>query len=129
MQLKKVGGLNLKSFIFKIVLFFSLLLNLVLICKIIHQALDGCAEIANGRIGVLTKDVEVGLFQGEGVIFKLPKGLVVREASATGAGWFEPYRFRIVVTSDEESIVDYSQSGQVPEGQNSEYYSVKIRRD
>ena len=42
----------------------------------------GCAEIEDGRTGVLGR-----------VLFTLPKGLVVREASATAADWFEPQLF------------------------------------
>ena len=107
----------------------SAFLNIVLFYLFAFQALEGCAEIANGRIGVLTKDTEVGYFDGNATVFTLPKGLVVREASASGAGWFEPKRFRIVVTSDSESLVDYSINKEKLEGQNSEYYSAEIRRN
>ena len=92
----------------------------------LYQALNGCAEIANGRIGVLSKDIEVGYFGSDKTIFTLPKGLAVREASATGADWFEPYRFRIVVTSDTESLVDYSVNEKKLKDQDSEYYSAEV---
>ncbi|MCB2141269.1 hypothetical protein KQH27_01015 [bacterium] len=86
----------------------------------------GCAEIANGRIGVLSKDTEIGYFGSDESIFMLPKGLVVSETSATGVDWFEPYRFRIVVTSDTESLVDYSVNAKELKDQDSEYYSAEV---
>lgn len=75
----------------------------------------------------MAQETKIGFFDGDTTVFTLPKGLVVREASATGAGWFEPYRFRIVVTSDSESLVDYSINEKKINGQNSEYYSAEIR--
>ena len=90
------------------------------------KALMGCAEIANGRIGVLSQDIEVGYFGGNTTVFTLPKGLVVREASATGVDWFEPNRFRLVVTSERESLVDYSVKEEQQTRQDSEQYSADI---
>ncbi len=91
------------------------------------QFLNGCAEIPNGRIGVLNQDVEAGYFDSDKAVFTLPKGLVVREASASGAGWFEPFRFRIVITSEGDDLVDYSKINEEPKDQNSEYYSADKR--
>lgn len=112
----------------KAVLFLSLWLNVVFVFMLLYSALDGCAEIANGRIGVLTRDVSVALFDDGGSdtesLFMLPKGLVVREASATGAGWFEPYRFRIVVTANDERLVDYRKDSDLLPKKRTEYYSA-----
>lgn len=119
----------MKNKALKITLIISGIFNVVLISALIYQALNGCAEIANGRIGVLSQDTKVGYFGGDKTVFTLPKGLVVREASATGAGWFEPIRFRIVVTSDNESLVDYSVSKEQLDGQYNEYYSAEIHRN
>ncbi len=69
----------------------------------------------------MPQDTKIGFFGGDTTVFTLPKGLVVREASATGAGWFEPNRFRIVVTANNESLVDYSLSEANLKGQNNEY--------
>jgi len=88
--------------------------------------MDGCAEMSEGRIGVLKQDVEVGVFDTNEAIFTLPKGLVVREASASGAGWFEPYRFRIVVTANNERFVDYEIGDETSEGRDGEFYSAEI---
>ena len=118
---------NMKRWVFSLLFSASILLNVVLVAAMVYQTLDGCAEIASGRIGILAEDVKVGYFGGVKTIFELPKGLVVREASATGAGWFEPYRFRIVVTSDNASLVDYTIDEEQLDGQDSEYYSAERR--
>lgn len=93
-------------------LFISILLNIFLVLAVIfswfYNALIGCSEIANGKLGVLKRDVQVGLFDKEERIFTLPKGLAVLDTHATGMGYFEPYRFRIVITSDDKDLVDYS---------------------
>lgn len=109
------------------ILVVSLLLNIGLAYFLLATALDGCAEMSDGRIGVLKQDVEVGVFNSnEAALFTLPKGLVVREASASGAGRFEPYRFRIVVTANNERFVDYEFGDETSEGHNGEFYSVEI---
>jgi hypothetical protein len=117
----------MKITILKTILTISIIFNIFLIGLLVYQALNGCAEIANGRMGVLTEDIEVGYFGSDDTIFKLPKGLAVREASATGADWFEPYRFRIVVTSDSEALVDYSVNNKELKDRDSEYYSAEVR--
>lgn len=88
--------------------------------------MSGTGEIRNGEIGILKEDLQVGTFGEEGVIFTLPKGILVRDVQQTGAGWFENNRFRVVVTSDRDDLVDYDYS--VPEDtkQNSEIYSADV---
>jgi hypothetical protein len=108
-----------------IVLALSLLANIVLLGALGVTVLEGCAEIADGRVGLLKRDIEVGSFESGEPYFKLPAGIVVRDASATGADWFEPHRFRIVITSNDESLVDYSSDITIPEDQDSEYYSAE----
>lgn len=65
------------------------------------------------KLGVLKKDVKVGLFTSkDSVYFTLPKGLTVRDVSERGISaidMFENNRFEIIVTSD-DSLVDYSKS-------------------
>lgn len=115
-----------------IILSISLVLNIALLGVVIFgfiKALEGCAEIPNGRIGVLKNDLEIGYFNNTTKIFTLPKGLVVKEASATGAGWFEPFRFRLVVTSDNNNLVDYSNKKIEFLKNDSEYYSADIRNN
>lgn len=107
-------------------LIISAILNIVLAYFLFIQLMDGHAEMADGRIGVLSQDVEVGVFDTDEVLFTLPKGLVVREASASGAGWFEPYRFRLVVTANNERFVDYKSSAEKIEGQDGEFYSAEV---
>jgi len=111
------------------ILSISIILNLVLAGILIvgfFKILEGCAEIPNGRIGVLNKNLDIGYFGNSKKVFSLPKGLVVKEASATGAGWFETNRFRIVITSDDDNLVNYHDIK--PLLNNSEYYSADIQK-
>lgn len=60
-------------------------------------------------LGRLKEDVNVGFFTGEKKMFKLPKGITVRNISQNGIaaiGQFENNRFEIVLTSDDD-LVDY----------------------
>ena len=112
-----------------IILSISLILNVALVGVIgfcFVKMLEGCAEISNGRIGVLNQDVEVGYFNESKRVFTLPKGLVVKEASATGSGWFEPYRFRLVITSNNEHLVNYEDIELNKLPNDSEFYSADI---
>jgi hypothetical protein len=111
--------------IFVGVLALSLLLNVVLAGALLYLVLQGSAETPDGRMGVLVRDIEVGRFNETNTVFTLPRGLVVREASATGADWFEPYRFRLVITSDDDALVDYSpRTTDLPSDR--EYYSADV---
>lgn len=61
------------------------------------------------EIGRLDEDIKVGIFTGDSTIFKIPKGLTVRNVSQRGIGaigLFENNRFSIVITS-ERDIVNY----------------------
>ena len=104
----------------------SVVLNVVLAAAALYMGLTGCAEIANGRVGVLVRDLPVGRFGGSDAIFTLPRGLVVRDASATGADWFEPHRFRIVVTTEDTNLVDFSAGAALPDDRSTEYYSADL---
>ena len=115
-----------------LILSVSLLLNVVLVVAVgfaFYMALDGCTETSNGRIGVLTKDVQVGYFNTSKKVFTLPKGLVVREADASGVGYFEPFRFRLVVTSDNENLVKYDGVDVRKLPNDSEFYSADVYLD
>ena len=103
----------------------SVLLNVGLAAGWLNTTLIGCAETPSERLGVLTRDVEVGRFGESSALFTLPKGLVVRKASASGMGWFEPFRFRLVVTTNDESLVAYS-DGELRPDADAEYYSADV---
>jgi hypothetical protein len=80
------------------------------------------------RIGVLTRNVEVGSFSGTETIFRLPRGLTVRDASPRfleAVDQFEPHRFSIVVTTEDESLINY-RSPRESLHQDEEYYSVDL---
>jgi hypothetical protein len=85
----------------------SLLFNLVLGAMLFWKAMDGCQEITDGKLGILTREVRVGVFGADKTLLTLPRGLVVRDASATGMDRLEPHRFKIVVTSEAVGLVDY----------------------
>ena len=102
----------------------SLLLNLLLAGALLERNLNGCAEVADGKLGVLRQELKVGPFGSDRTLFTLPKGLRVRDASATGAGWFEPHRFRLVVTSEDRGLVDYTTPPAQGTAQASELYSA-----
>ncbi len=62
------------------------------------------------KLGRLEKDLELGVLGKDSTIFKLPKGLTVRNISQQGIsaiGQFENERFEIVVTSDDSDLVNY----------------------
>ncbi len=107
----------------------SLILNVALAAGWLVTALEGYAEMSNGRLGVLAREVPVGQFGGAEVLLTLPKGLAVREASASGMGWFEPYRFRLVVTSEDPDLVDYSPKVLESIVQRSEFYSADVHKN
>ncbi|MGB4818850.1 MAG: hypothetical protein WBP33_07015 [Saprospiraceae bacterium] len=77
------------------------------------------------RLGRLEKDITIGHFMGDSLIFTLPKGLTVRNVSERGLsaiGQFENERFQIVITSDDE-LINYN----LPKdslGPNGNYYSA-----
>lgn len=102
----------------------SLLVNLLLAGALIELGLNGCAEVANGKLGVLRQELKVGPFGSDRTLFTLPKGLQVRDASASGAGWFEPHRFRLVITSENPGLVDYTTPPAQDAPQASELYSA-----
>lgn len=102
----------------------SVALNLLLAGWLLELGLNGCAEVADGKLGVLRRELKVGPFGSDRSLFTLPKGLRVRNASATGAGWFEPHRFRLVVTSEDPNLVDYASPLAQGVPQASELYSA-----
>ncbi len=106
----------------------SLVLNACFLFTIVYLLLQGTPEVRSGRFGVLTSTVEIGRSGGNVKIFTLPKGLIVRDVSASGADWFEPHRFRIVITSDRENLVDYSIDQVKAESGYGEYYSADVKR-
>lgn len=105
----------------RVALIVSITLNALLGLTLFNNWLAGESKTAGDRLGVLTKDVEVGLFDHPDALFTIPKNLVVRDSSATGPGWIEPHRFTIVVTSDDASLLDFDS---VPPGAQ-EFFSAE----
>lgn len=102
----------------------SLLLNITFACVIAVDKLNAPRD----RVGVLTRDLEIGSFSGTKTLFRLPKGLTVRDASPqflAAIGQFEPYRCSIVITSEDEALVDYHVA-RASLHQHQEYYSAEL---
>ena len=62
------------------------------------------------EIGRLEKEIEIGYFQSDQTVFKIPKGITVKNVSERGLGaigQFENERFSIVITSNDPSLVNY----------------------
>ena len=81
------------------------------------------------KLGRLEKDLEVGYFMGDSTIFKLPKGLTVRNASQRGIsaiGQFENERFEIVITSMDDDLVNYKLAKDSLSFNN--FYSADIKK-
>jgi len=82
------------------------------------------------ELGRLEKDIEIGTFSSDSTIFKIPKGLTVRNVSQRGIGaigQFENERFEIVITSDQPSLVNYD----LPKDslqQFGNYYSAEVNK-
>lgn len=105
----------------KWVLRISILLNIVLLIGWGLSSLNRPSY----KLGRLEKDITVGNFMGDSLLFTLPKGLTVRNASERGLnaiGQFENERFQIVISSDGE-LINYD----LPLdslGPNGNYYSA-----
>ena len=64
----------------------------------------------SNELGRLEKDIEIGYFQSDNSVFRIPKGLTVKNVSERGLGaigQFENERFSIVITSNDASLVNY----------------------
>ena len=78
------------------------------------------------ELGILTQDINVGYFTNDSILFKIPKGITVRDVSPQGLGaigQFENNRFEIVLTTDNADIVNYNiHKDSLPHFGN--YYSI-----
>ena len=93
----------MKKWIYKI----SILLNVLFIIGFGLNWLNSPSY----KLGRLEKDIEIGIFNSDSIMFKIPKGITVRNISERGIsaiGQFENERFEIVITSDERNLVNYS---------------------
>ena len=58
----------------------------------------------------MTQDVNAGFLAGDSTIYKIPKGITVRDVSPQGIGaigQFENERFEIVITTENSELVNY----------------------
>ncbi|MEL4897368.1 hypothetical protein [Crocosphaera sp. Alani8] len=108
----------------KTITIFMLILSVLFNLSLLSELIGRC-EVSNGRIGVLTQDIEIGHLKEKTTVFTLPKGLTVREVSATRSDLANLYKFRFVITSNSESLIDYSNNKGDLSNTYSEYYSTK----
>ncbi len=105
----------------------SFLLNLIFILGLVFYKLNSPTY----QLGILEKDVEVGVFGNDSTIFTIPKGITVRDASERGLaaiGQFENERFEIIITSNDYEIVNYN----VPKEHLKtfgNYYSCRVKNE
>lgn len=114
-----------KKYILRALFILSVLLNILLGWSLLIKQFNA-PEI---KTGILTKDIKIGRFGGKDTIFTLPKGLTVENATPRGfdaIDRFEPYRFSIVVSSDKDNLVDYSDKMKRQEYGN--LYSADIKK-
>lgn len=89
----------------KILIALSLSLNVILATTLWFNQINSPIK----QNGVLKEDIKIGVMGGKKPILTLPKGLTVRNASPRNfdaIDLFEPHRFTITVTSDQE-LVEY----------------------
>jgi hypothetical protein len=85
----------------------SVLFNLYLGGDLLIKSMNAPTD----RIGVLKRNIQASSFENQRILFTLPKGLTVRDASPgfiASIDVFERNRFAIVLTSDDENVIDYS---------------------
>ena len=92
----------MKKWIFGI----SIFINIIFILLFAWNWLNS----PSNELGRLEKDIEIGYFQSDNSVFRIPKGLTVKNVSQRGLGaigQFENERFSIVITSNDASLVNY----------------------
>ena len=65
----------------------------------------------SNELGRLEKEIEIGHFQSVNKVFRIPKGVTVKNVSKRGSeaiGQFENERFSIVITSEDGRLVNYN---------------------
>ena len=93
----------MKKWIFGI----SIFLNVIFILFFAWNWLNS----PTNELGRLEKEIEIGYFLSDSSVFKIPKGLTVKNMSERGLGaigQFENERFSIVITSNDASLVNYN---------------------
>lgn len=84
----------------------SILLNVIFILAYVWNWINS----PSNELGRLEKDLEIGYFLSDQSVFKIPKGLTVKNVSHRGLsaiGRFENERFALVITSDDPNLVNY----------------------
>ena len=104
----------------------SIALNVVLLTGYLLDWFSGPTY----KLGRLEKDVTIGHFGSDSAMFKLPKGLTVRNISQRGLaaiGQFENERFELVITSDDANLVNYKLSEDSLQ-QFGNFYSADVKK-
>lgn len=96
----------MKTTLKKLLIIFSLLFNIIFVLIWLWNTLN----TPSYNLGRLEKDISVGYFSTDTVLFKLPKGLTVCDVSPSGInaiGQFENNRFDIIITTDDDNLINY----------------------
>ena len=86
--------------ILAISLVISILTNLCLAFVAGYALLNGWPESRYGKYGRLKKDINLGQIGENKTEVILPKGMIVKDSSASGMDYFEPHRFKLIITSE-----------------------------
>ena len=86
----------------------SITLNVIFALGLLFKKLNSPSY----KLGILTQDINVGFFMSDSTIFKIPKGITVKDVSPRGIaaiGQFENNRFEIILTTGTDGrVVDYN---------------------
>lgn len=90
----------------KLILTLSITFNIIFSLGWLFSSLNSPSY----KLGVLTQDVNAGFLAGDSTIFRIPKGITVRDVSPRGIaaiGQFENNRFELVFTTGRDDLVNY----------------------
>jgi hypothetical protein len=80
-------------------------LGLVIVSLLLFWHARGKLEADRGPLVVLQRDTAVHCFSQRKTLFTLPKGLLLQDVSARGMDIFEPHRYKLVIPTDDSSLV------------------------
>ena len=112
-------------FMKKIIFWLSITFNIFFVLLYFWNKINSPSH----ELGILKEDIEVGNFMGENCLFKIPKGITVRNESECGIsaiGQFENKRFSIIITADKD-LINYNVEN-ADLNRDGNYYSADFKK-